>query len=250
MALEMLHRFINKDGFRLRGTEMSRIDGFSDVVFGFALTLIVVSLEVPKTYDELHEVILGFFPFAICFVFLIMVWWAHFRFFRLYGTHDIGTILINAALLFMLMFYVYPLKFLFMMLGKQITHRDVERVFSASWQIRELVVVYGLGFAAIYACIVGLYWNAWRQRDHLHLNPLERTLTLTYIWDDVGTALVGIVVVVIAMVIPPWRAGNACWAFFLIGVWKTIHGFITRSRIRAAHARTSPEDLTHSLSHH
>ena len=93
-----LHDLIAKDGFRLRGTAMSRVDGFSDVVFGFALTLIVVSLEVPKTYAEFHQLLFGFFPFLICFVFLLMVWWSHFRFFRRYGLHDIGTILLNAAL--------------------------------------------------------------------------------------------------------------------------------------------------------
>ncbi len=54
-------------GFRVRGTEISRLEGFSDVVFGFALTLIVVSLEVPRTYDELMEAISGFPPFAACF---------------------------------------------------------------------------------------------------------------------------------------------------------------------------------------
>ncbi len=52
---------IAKDGFRLRGTAMSRVDGFSDVVFGFAITLLVVSLEVPKTYAELHETCAVFF---------------------------------------------------------------------------------------------------------------------------------------------------------------------------------------------
>jgi uncharacterized membrane protein len=65
-----MHAFnehIAKDGFRLRGTSMSRLDGFSDVVFGFALTLLVVSLEVPKTYIELRNVLLGFLPFSICF---------------------------------------------------------------------------------------------------------------------------------------------------------------------------------------
>ena len=30
------------------GREVSRLEGFSDAVFGFALTLLVVSLEVPE----------------------------------------------------------------------------------------------------------------------------------------------------------------------------------------------------------
>ena len=65
--MQATHEHISKDGFRLRGIHMSRIDGFSDVVFGFALTLLVVSLEVPRTYDEFHAVIVGFLPFAVCF---------------------------------------------------------------------------------------------------------------------------------------------------------------------------------------
>ena len=33
-----------------RAYEVSRIEGFSDAVFGFALTLLVVSLEMPETH--------------------------------------------------------------------------------------------------------------------------------------------------------------------------------------------------------
>ena len=39
--------------FRWRSHEVSRIEGLSDAVFAFAVTLLVVSLEVPKTFAEL-----------------------------------------------------------------------------------------------------------------------------------------------------------------------------------------------------
>lgn len=250
-AMRTLNEHIGKDGFRLRGTSLGRIDGFSDVVFGFALTLIVVSLEVPHTYEELHTILLGFVPFAICFLFLIMVWYTHFRFFRRFHLNDFGTIVINAILLFMVLFFVYPLKFLFTIISLQFlgsheaatgAHKVIP-IFTNAGQIRELMILYGLGFAATYFCLAALYWNAWRLRHPLHLNPLEITLTLVYFWDLFGIACVGLLCCATALILPPERAGNAGWVFFTIGIYKTIHGIIAGRRTRAAHARTSPEEL-------
>ena len=92
-----------ENGFRMRGVAMSRIDAFSDVVFGFALTLLVVSLEVPKDFSGLHEIVRGFIPFAICFTMLLTLWYAHYVFFRRYALHDQFTILLNSCLLFVVL---------------------------------------------------------------------------------------------------------------------------------------------------
>ena len=102
-----------EEGFFWRGQEALRIEGFSDAVFAFAVTLLVVSLEVPNTFDELLASMRGFIAFAICFAVLLTVWFEQYKFFRRYGLNDNITMRLNAVLLFFVLFYVYPLKFLF-----------------------------------------------------------------------------------------------------------------------------------------
>jgi hypothetical protein len=216
---------------------MSRIDGFSDVVFGFALTLLVVSLEVPKTYQELHETMRGFLPFAVSFVLLMTVWCGHYLFFRRFGLHDVGTIILNSMLLFVILFYVYPLKFLFGMLVSGWMGADNSSVFTSQHQTTELLVVYGLGFAVIYFLPAAMYVNALRQRDSLGLSLLELSLTRVYILDAVGVACVGLLSCILADTLPHRMSGLAGMACFLIGATKTFTGFRAGRKIRAAHAR-------------
>lgn len=231
---------ITKDGFRLRGEAMSRIDGFSDVVFGFALTLLVVSLEVPRTYDQFHAALLDFVPFAICFLFLILIWMDHFRFFRRYGLHDIATLWINSALLFSVLFYVFPLKFLFSVASGR--HVD-PHIFSNPYQPREMMEVYGLGFSAIYFCLAALYFNAWRQRHQLGLNRIEVLITRAGVSEKFGYACIGLLCALIAHLLPPQHSGDAGYFLFLVGIWSSVNGNIYRRKIRRARASTSPADF-------
>ena len=45
--------------FTWRGTDVSRLKGFSDGVFGFAVTLLVVSLDVPDNYAQFWAAMLN-----------------------------------------------------------------------------------------------------------------------------------------------------------------------------------------------
>ena len=101
---------------RLHG--VSRLEGFSDAVFGFALTLLVVSLDVPDTIDELEVLVRGSLPFALMFAMVCYIWWEHNKFFRRYGLQDAWTAFLNCVLLFVVLFYVYPLKFLTVSLAR------------------------------------------------------------------------------------------------------------------------------------
>jgi uncharacterized membrane protein len=225
-----------ENGFRMRGVAISRIDAFSDVVFGFALTLLVVSLEVPKDFSGLHEIVRCFIPFAICFTMLLTLWYAHYVFFRRYALHDQFTILLNSCLLFVVLFYVYPLKFLFTTLFGQIVRREGTAHFASSSQVTELMVLYGLGFAAVYFLIAALYWNAWRHRESLALNGLERLLTVSSIVDALGLAVIGLIACLAALLaglfLPAGWVGATGYLYFLIAPWKTLNGMYFGSKAR------------------
>lgn len=243
MTTHTYDEHIAKDGFRLRGTAMSRIDGFSDVVFGFALTLLIVSLEVPKTYAELHHTFREFLPFAVSFTFLIALWFAHFRLFRRFGLHDNATIIVNSILLFVVLFFVYPLKFLFSML---LGGGDASKIFSSMSEVRELMVLYGLGFAAVYFLLATLYWFGWRHRDELELNSLERKLTWVWITDHLGVGAAGVISALLSLLLSDRHVGYAGFAFYLIIPFKIIHGTITRRTLKKARAELH---LLQSLAH-
>ena len=132
--------------FRYRAKEVSRLEAFRDVIFGFALSLIVVSLEVPKTFDALMETMRGILPFSFCFFIFIGLWMQHHEFFRRYALQDKGTIWLNIALLFVILFYVYPMKFMFVLMARELTG---DRVSMAADQARTLFTIYGIGFAAV-----------------------------------------------------------------------------------------------------
>ena len=167
--------------FTQRGRDVSRIEGFSDAVFGFALTLLVVSQQVPHSFEELMATLRGFFAFAVCFAVLVSLWYRHYQFFRRYGMQDTYTIALNAALLFVVLFFVYPLKFLitFMLdrlMGVRAGTPGVDGTLKPALKLAQLPFVfncYFLGFATVCLVFALLYQHAYRNRALLNLTPQE-----------------------------------------------------------------------------
>ena len=97
----------------MRRHEISRLEAFSDAVFGLALALLVVSAEPPSSYTQLVDRMVRGVSFACCFALLVWISYEHNVFFRRYGPKHGRTIVINSVLLFVVLLYVYPLKFMF-----------------------------------------------------------------------------------------------------------------------------------------
>jgi uncharacterized membrane protein len=222
------NRTSGEAGFRWRGHEVTRLEGFTDAVFAFAVTLLVVSLEVPKTYPELIAAMQGFPAFGICFALLAVVWYEHYRYFRRYGLETVVAVILNCALLFCVLLYVYPLKFMF---SAAIGHGTY-----AEQEIRTLFTIFSAGFSAVFGVFWLLYRYAWSCRKELELTSLEQLRTRRSMMDESSMVLLGVVAIVFAQLAPIPVVPMTGLIYFAIPVYHTIADRIWGRRERSLDA--------------
>ena len=152
------------------GPELGRLNAFSDGVFALSATLLVVRLEVPTSYDALLEALRGFPAFFLAFAALVSLWFNHRGFFARYRLGDGWTVALNALLLFVVLLYVYPLKLLTEVVSERFLWAAPDvTVGMGRTETQGLFLVYGAGFAAVFALYTALHLRAWLLRDRLGL---------------------------------------------------------------------------------
>ncbi|MEQ9229512.1 MAG: TMEM175 family protein [Cyclobacteriaceae bacterium] len=168
--------------FRYRGLNQTRVETFSDAVFALAITLVVLSSTVPETFEELRSSMSDVLPFFLCVVLVVVIWMQHYQFFLKYGLQNTRTIVYNTFLLFLVLVYVYPLKFLMKFLvsfyyslitGQLSTFNETYSGQIQEGDMRILMMIYGLGAAFIFFTLTMLYRHAYRKKAELELNEYE-----------------------------------------------------------------------------
>ncbi len=170
--------------FKWRGAEGSRLESLTDGVFAFAITLLIVSLQVPNSFDELVNTMKNFPAFGITLIAIIAIWYAHYVFFRRYGIQDRFVIILNSMLLFVVLFYIYPLKFLATLL---INYGLLNPLFDLNIpvnitmdpsQSNQLMIIYGFGYLLIVLVFFLLHIHAYKKRDEIELDEVEKLITI------------------------------------------------------------------------
>jgi hypothetical protein len=225
-----------------RGREVTRLEGFSDAVFGFALTLLVVSLEVPDSFPALKQTLSGFLPFAATFAVVSWIWFEHYLFFKDFTLDDNLTVLINLVLLFVVLFFAYPLKFVLSRLvggwfGIGVPNGELSYTGFTAADARLLMIAYSAGFVAVFASLALFYWNALRQRGGLGLGPLEVFDARSGLRRHLLCVAIGTASILLALVLPMRLFAFSGFIYFLLGPVQGTNGWrtgVARARLAAS----------------
>ncbi len=210
-----------KNGFRLRGMDMTRTETFTDAAFAFALTLLVVSIDsVPSSYDELWLAVQGIPAFGLACALLFLFWYGHWNWSRRYGLEDFPSIVLSFVLVFVMLCYVYPMKYVTSIFVAWITDRKLE-VGASINSIDELYgifTMYSIGFVALSLVVLMLYLRAWAVRENLELDAVERHKTRTEIGSWVIFSAVGVLALIMGLFAPRHPMTVPGWAYMLLGI--------------------------------
>lgn len=194
--------------FEWRGQNVTRIENLSDIVFALALGMMLFGDKPPTTFPELVHFLISIIPVTASFVVLFMIWNAHFVFFRRYALADNTIVLINSALLLMVLFTAYPLRFIFdsffwYVVGSatgdysQLMETDMDITNSA-----RSMAFFGTGYAVIYTLLSFMYSQAIRKADVIGLSDKEILLTRQTVYIFRGEVLIAILLVCAALFTP------------------------------------------------
>lgn len=171
--------------FKIRGENPSRLENFSDAVFAFSITLLMISLEVPDSFAQILQLTDELIAFAVTIIPLFVIWQQHRLFFRRYGLDDNVILKWNTMLLFIVLIFIFPLKFLSLFLVRFYSSLmfGTETVFGTMIigdQVPMLMVYYGIGALGLVFVFSRFYKHALRKKDELALSNYELKHTEYY----------------------------------------------------------------------
>ncbi|MFK7848619.1 MAG: TMEM175 family protein [Rhodothermales bacterium] len=202
----------------------TRLETFSDGVFAFSATLLVVSLEVPNSFPELLEDLRGFIGFGLRFGVLLSLWSVHHAYFRRYDIADTKTIVLNACLLFVILFYIYPLKFMSEGIVGFFAGSNSSMGMTGPDDLSLIFMLYSGGFVAIFLFVALMYRHAYSKRVMLNLSLIQEKEAAFYARHYAILATVGVFSVIMAALQIGIRIGAPGYVYMILGPLCYWHG--------------------------
>ncbi|WP_306016592.1 TMEM175 family protein [Oceanicaulis sp. MMSF_3324] len=235
--------------FQWRGRDVSRIENLSDIVFALVLAL-AATQSIPTTFDELAGLWRDALSLAACFALIIFLWRTHHVFFRRYDLQDSVVSTLNAVLLFLLLAYIYPLKFMTdfvinLYTGYYTAAHPPNAVLEYA-QVKWLYLIYGGFFAAVFGLFALLYAHALRHADDIGLDPVERIYTRYEVEFALGVVVLSILIVVSAFMLPTTYSAFVGMAYALMGVVAWIAGGRATAKVKTVDSTASAQTKTAS----
>jgi len=169
------------DVLRIRRHAPTRLEGFVDASFAFAVTLLAISIgHMPVSVPEMLQALRGLPAFALCFLAIARIWKAHRDWSRYYDIEDGTSLVLSLLLVFVVLVFVYPLRLLFSLFFAWISQGylvDLPVGLHTVEELRTAFEVYGIGFFAISALFALLYRHALRQSEAVGLDAREVVAT-------------------------------------------------------------------------
>ncbi|MCH7403332.1 TMEM175 family protein [Belliella kenyensis] len=164
-----------------RGQNASRLDNLTDAVFGIAITLLIFNLTNPNSFEDLLTFTKTLPAFLISISFIILIWNEHLYFSEVYTLNDSMLAFLNTIFIALIIFYVYPLRFLTLYLTNYFFYTDIAVTIEGN-QVPSLMIYYGFIAFALYFILFLFYQRAFKIKHELALNEFEVFYTSSQRW--------------------------------------------------------------------
>jgi uncharacterized membrane protein len=221
------------NGFKMRGREPGRLENFSDAIFALAITLLLISTTPPSSFEQIKRFAFDLIPFLLCIILIVSIWYEHYTFFLRYGLRSRKIVMLNTLFIVIVLFYVYPLKFLTRLLlypiaylfGNDSITAELANMIKGE-DIADLMIIYGIGASGIFLVLMLMYRYALKSADELKLTRLEVFDTQTKINTNFIMGIIPLLSVLIAFILRGnWMAGMfSGFTYFLITPAMMIQG--------------------------
>lgn len=234
MTEEELAELPQKDGFRLRGIEMTRLETFIDAAFAFATTMLVISNgDIPSNYQELILALKKVPALFLSFAVIMGLWLGHRKWSRRYNLENAATLVASLIFIFVLLVYVVPLRLVFSTFLNWVSAGYLPSEFRLA-NISELVglfIMYGFGLFATGSLMAFLYYSARKAKSDMLLDQREVLLTSFEMTSWSVQALTGLASAVFAIFSHPTAAVFAGFFYMTFPISMPLISFIYRKKL-------------------